>query len=583
MAKFNTVRQGELLLSGGAWDNHIQAVSELPDPLETDTGSVYFLTEYSRNCAPGRIYILRDIEGEKKWWDLAIQERGKLAAPTGFWKRITSDSIALHWEDPEDTVDPEDSFNNATWDHDVIIRKYATTEADGPQNIYDGEIVGYSTVRNQYKEGLGFVHGPIDVEDTHYYYRVFSVTKGGVATPTTLALRTSWTWPEIHEIVQMGNHREIFRVGDIFPMPEHKVYGTLHARIVDFDRNGTQSITFMIEEVIGCGREGQEENIMFDNKELEFAATKDTNVKANKTYYDDDLNPFDPEDFDEDEPYQIGAPIRRVFPDADVIYEEHPATRYFVNLAANGTEKAQRLLENCTECGSNIWSQSNLRQWLSSTVAASGSLLDENFDYTHTEYSGYTSGWFQSSTYFDLAPATPEGVHYTDTIPFMAGFVESAQEEFLQYIVAGLGNTNLNNYDAGRNTSVTDDAVTVGKSNNELISLGGFWLPSFSEVYGTVATKGKNGIDEAPLEEGSTFRYFISGGQDARVRYGYFTGRPCNWMLRSPDRTTVSSVYYVPGYTVDPADQDAICLSCSAFKLETDTLKVGICPCFNFG
>lgn len=580
MAKFNTIRQGDLLLTGSEWDNHVQAVKELPDPTKTDVGTVYFLTQYSRNCSPGKIYILRDIDGEKNWWDLAIQEHGKLAPPTGLWKRITADSIALHWEDPEDTVDPEDSFNNATWAYDVIVRKYAASEATGPQDIYDGEIVGYSTVRNQYKDGLGFVHGPIDVEDTHYYYRVFSVTKGGVATPTTNALRTSWTWPEIHDIIQSGSHQATFRVGDVFPMPEHSVYGTLHARIVDFDRTGSPSITFMIEEVIGCGRQGQEENIMFDNKELAFAITADTHVKTNKDYYDESLTPFSPEDFDEDEQY-YGAPIAQVFQD-ELVYELHPATRYFVN-TASGTEAAVRALQNVTLCGSNIWSQSNLRQWLSLRTDATGTLFSEDFDYSVAEnITAHTNGWFASKTRFDLEPASPDAVHYMDVKPFIAGFKEGAQEEFLQYLVAGAGTVSLNDYDAGRSTGAMDDAVTISKLTSELIAMEGFWLPSFSEVYGRVPTAGLNGPSQHGGEEGRVFQYFAGTTSESRLRYGYFSGRPCNWQLRSPDQTTVGHVYYVPGYEVDLTTSESLCISCPAHRSEDDPLKVGICPCFHF-
>ena len=126
---FRTFEQRDKVLTGLASKGYVRATPVLPEAYATEPGTVYLLTKFCRDYVPGIIYICNEIDGKRMWMDISIAELGHLPKPTDFWKRITKDAIILHWESPEDVVDPENSWNNATWDYEVIVRKFGTVRS----------------------------------------------------------------------------------------------------------------------------------------------------------------------------------------------------------------------------------------------------------------------------------------------------------------------------------------------------------------------------------------------------------------------------------------------------------------------
>ena len=386
---FRTFEQRDKVLTGLAHKGYVRATPVLPEASVTEPGTVYLLTKFCRDYVPGIIYICNEIDGKRMWMDITIAEIGHLPKPTDFWKRITKDAIILHWESPESVVDPTDPWKNATWDYEVIVRKFGKE----PQTPEDGEILGYSTVRNQYDDGSDGFIVPLDEDDPDYdyHYAVFACTRSNVFTRSDV-LRGSWTWPEIKEQVNAGTYKRAFRVGDVIPMPDHALFGVLHAVIVDFDRapntsnESTNSIVFQIKEVLG--------NMSFDNAELEYARTSDTVFMRNKQYWLkrtdgelEEINVVEVRPSDASIAY-IGGSIaswrqRHIsidyvsdeFTDDNgriegypIVYSKHPSLLYWAesdDQSHDDIDRWERWMQSCIHCGDSNWHYSNIRDWLS--------------------------------------------------------------------------------------------------------------------------------------------------------------------------------------------------------------------------
>ena len=387
---FRTFEQRDKVLTGLASKGYVRATPVLPPEDKTEVGSVYLLTKFCRDFVPGIIYILNEIDGVKMWMDITVSQIGHLPKAIDFWKRITKDSIILHWTSPENVVDQEDEWKNATWDYDVVVRKFG----EDPSSPEDGEILGYSTIHSQYApEDHGFIV-PLseDDPDYDYHYAVFSCTISNVWTRSDV-LKGSWDWQEIKDVVNANKHRRAFRVGDVIPMPDHRLFGVLHAVIMDFDRapsttnGGTPSIFFQIQEVLG--------NMSFDNRELEYARTSDIAFMRNRDYFvkttEGEMIPievFETKDTDPTRAF-IGGSIqdwrsRHISIDYvsdtytdeygringyPIVYVMHPSIAYWV---ANDTNPIhpeidpwERWYQSCIWCGDSNYRFSNMREWLS--------------------------------------------------------------------------------------------------------------------------------------------------------------------------------------------------------------------------
>lgn len=658
--KFGNIPRNERLYLKSDLEGYILAVDKLDDPMSLETGLCRFLLKYcvigDDDYVPGRIYIIRELpvdgdNGEtsvkKVWMDISITELGKLDPPENVWKRITADSIILHWRSPLDKVDTENSFNSATWDHDVVVRK----RGSAPTSPNDGEVVGYSSIRSGRKESngtlvvdtsvqydedtLGFVH-PVDPTiDQNYFYRIFSVTRSGMYTGSTESLRSSWTWEEISNEISSTSgdtiyrYKKIFRIGDIFPMPTHKKYGTLHAQIVSFqhseDSNGYKphSITFMTQEVLGYDEYGCG-GMSFSNMELAYAPTGDTRFKRNKTYYVYDGSTGQFREYDFTRLYEIGASIPTSSNDsrdgriALDIFELNPSILYFKNdsgIVRAGEDVSDQLF---TLCGNGAWIGSSISTWMNTDVRYN----EDTTLKTHLEYDGYKpysaynetdqdkwygyrisghlsadqidwkhtrNGWFISTKggYHKLAPCYDDSAHIIDTPLFCSGFTTHDGSVFLDRITSVRNTVITDQYVNRKRRSTDDDSVTTDTVYSSVVINSKFWLPSYEEIYGTRPIYGYRGavstIGMSSVHESTRFELFNPGEYSNynrlnRVKYD-INGDPCAWWTRSIDPTSPGRVYFVDNILPDTDMASNVNITCTAHRSKTDK-AVGAALCF---
>ena len=557
--KFGEIRQPEQLIDPGDLSGYIYAVDQLPDPSSVKVETCRFLLKYQEigdnSYSPGIIYIVRVIDGEPTWIDISLTERGTLSEPTRFWKRLTQDSIVLHWNSPEDMIDSVDPFESATWDHEVIVRK----RGEAPSSPTDGEIVGYSAVKNQYdSESTGFVH-PLDPSyDKDFYYRVFAITKGGKYSGSE-SLKSSWTWRDIKTEIgrtegewNAGLYKKMFKIGDVFPLPIHSKYGELKAQIVDckYSERRTinpdtgagvisnpESLTFMITTVLGSDYNGQG-GMSFDNKELKYASTLDTVFKSGKKYFVrsavskenatsvDDL--FREYDFTVD--YMVGEPIPESVESSkdgryrNNIYEFNPSIRYFQNDRSLILYEKDVSDQTFDKVGNGSYIESNIRMWLNTndpsetrlsydgyleagaydTDKYKWKIVDEETRLMESLSVSYWSdprnGWFYSPTNLhDVAPEDPTSAHYIDVPLFMHGFDTEDGREFLNCIMPASVKTMSDQYVYRTIKTITSD-TTVSITNVMRRNSDKFWIPSFWEIFGKLPSYGFNGdINYQPL------------------------------------------------------------------------------------
>lgn len=616
MAKrFGQIGQFERILGTDALKGYVEGIDELPLEDSVDIGTCYLLLNYQKrgdkSYLPGVIYVLHVLDGERVWMDASDLEDGQLDPPTNIWKRLAPDAIVLHWDSPSSKTDPDEPYHNATWAYDVVVRKHYSA----PTSVDDGEVVGYSTTRNQYdSNSTGFIHG-IDPEDPDYYYLVFSVTKGGVATPAAQAVRTCWTWPEVQEQIRNKRHRICFRIGDIIPLPEHRIFGKLHAQIMAFDYavrtqlnssgiyedSNPDSITFMIVEVL--------DNLSFDNKELMLAKCNDEAWKANKTYFykDPDTGVIDVLDL-EAHYYSIGAYIPNYDDHGKVLkdnlLEYNASIRYFRDMDTVLPSMTPAAKELCCAPvgGCASWNVSNIRQWLNlSQSGATEEAVEAAFnaysgkleeDYPDDWY-GERNGWFTAPTgrVHDVAPASISSAHYVDLPRFQDGFING--KSFLATLMNSAIVTIADQYVHMPIREMEDDDTAITGIINDSTNYRGafktnerFWLPSFEEIYGRKPKIGTNGLIDTTYtqntSEGKQFPFFANGAnRQSRIKYTA-DGEQMGWYLRSCDPTAPNRLYYVDPIAATQADNStAVETTCTAHRITGgDEKKIGPAVCF---
>lgn len=284
MQALNTVQLKDRLLFAEDVANAIQVVEELPEASKEYVDTVLFLGraigsvdewgKFYKCTAYYKVDPATGLKYEAYRWDKfesnSTKKLGEFTTPLTVIRTEQTDScttVRLNWGEPADIAAVAgDANSSAYWLYSVIVRKRGT---EVPTSTRDGEIVGYSSTRNQYKTGTGFVdifHGA-DVD--RFSYNVFAVTTTGVESPAVEPGGSAeLTWAEIQKRVDAGRGGEIFAVGDTVTV-NHSVYGELELQVVGFD-NATvtaatskahpHTVTLMSRNVIG--------RVPYDVKEL---------------------------------------------------------------------------------------------------------------------------------------------------------------------------------------------------------------------------------------------------------------------------------------------------------------------------
>lgn len=439
MKKLSDLAEAELILRESDMKEHVKPIDRLPEPCEALYGTAYVVVSYNPDIIPANTYKCVREGSQFVWKRINYREDDKLAAPTNLWANTKRDettgraTVRIHWKDPEDT-------DTAHWAYSVVVRKCGGK----PTSIYDGEIVGYSSIRNQYAYKDGMIDsidaGNVDEsdiidtdegsqtvdEDYLYHYNVFAVTVyGQVSFDYDQACGPTLTWKKFSELIKLGIAQYAIELGDVVEIV-HEDFGHIcfqavafnNARVRD-ERTGLpytpNSVTFMACDVLFRGS--------FDHKEKELAPTQDTTWDPRKIYYDSDGTVI------VDRSVSIAA------------YNSNPNT---------GTVCEKNPAPFASSYGCNAWDISNSRAWLNGT----------------------TRNWFTAKTIFDQYSSdfTRDGTYGTRTKQF-GGFLGGMPSDLREVLATCVVRTTVPIWRGGDGSSYeeTDDII---------------FLPSYIELFG---------------------------------------------------------------------------------------------------
>ena len=277
MTILSDIERADSLISEDQMAQLIKPVDKLPEATEEQEGKAYILVHRELGRHLAHTYKCVRVGRGFDWKLINYREDGNLDNVTQLWANSViheSDGTAtvkLHWNDPEDKPD-------AHWAYSVIVKKLG---AD-PTSPYDGEVVGYSTVRDQYAGKTGFIDtidgntitdediidngehddGTVIIDDKQYHYNVFAFTTFGHWTGANKCCGPTLTWEKFQELVREGIADHAVDLGDLIRV-YHETFGFIDFEVVDFNhavivRDGivlsdVPSVTFMSKDVLFRG------------------------------------------------------------------------------------------------------------------------------------------------------------------------------------------------------------------------------------------------------------------------------------------------------------------------------------------
>ena len=262
MKKLNQIGLGEAIIATDELDGVVPVVSNLDAGSSALYGKTFFLTANrhvplivegalagSQFLVSGKIYKcvmyyhLNPITGrrteEYKWEQVTFKENGKLKAISEHNITVIENAssqgggytVKLNWSEQADVVNPLDGRDNAVWAYTVVVRKKGKTM---PKTPYDGDIVGYSSKRDQYRTKASFYDY---IPDTDYKYNIFEVTRYGIATGLGDSGGAETDWIRLRDSIRDGTSG-LF-LGAVITV-QHEVYGDLDLQVVDMRENDSQ-------------------------------------------------------------------------------------------------------------------------------------------------------------------------------------------------------------------------------------------------------------------------------------------------------------------------------------------------------
>lgn len=277
MTILSDLERADSLITEDQMAQLIKPIDKLPIANEEQEGKTYILVHREQGRHLAHTYKCVAINGGYDWMLINYREDGKLGNVTQLWANSVihendgTATVKIHWNDPEDKPD-------AHWAYSVIVKKLGA----GPSSPYDGEIVGYSTVRDQYSGKQGFIdtidgstitdediidngeHDPdtVVVEDNQYHYNVFAFSTFGHWTGADKCCGPTLTWEKFQELVREGIADHAVDLGDLIRV-YHETFGFIDFEVVDFNhavivRDGQvldnePSVTFMSKDVLFRG------------------------------------------------------------------------------------------------------------------------------------------------------------------------------------------------------------------------------------------------------------------------------------------------------------------------------------------
>ena len=525
MKRLSDVKRGERILTEGDMIECVHPIDELPPPSAEHLNKVYLLTKYQNGYIAAFTYKCRLIDSGYKWVEVNYYEKDPTAPCTRLWATSVRNSntgratVRVHWEDPADT-------ENTHWAYSVLVKKLGSV----PTCIHDGEIVGYSSVRNQYAGKLGMldsidvdtVDDTTDCEDdnddiiddsvmnspvaksTRYYYNVFPVSVFNIEGPgIDGGCTATLTWRKFQELVQQGIASHALDIGDCVSV-KWKYDGTRYIH-VDFevvafdnanlvDTTKQHSVTFMAKRALF--------RASFDAPETEFTLSEDT-AWLDKTYYH--YNPATGEHsvVDTSNPnITMLTPKQRNTPvDAFSVWERNPCP-------------------NSGTYGRNSWDDSNARQWANSLVDTVDWFTPQHL---HDKYSDdpTTAAAYGGTVYINGE---------TSVVKFI-GFLAALDPD----LVAVMADVKINTTDP--HWKREGDELTMTETIDKV------FFPSYVELFG------RNDelfpVNDINKDEGKQFDIYAENKTNTRLKCimpnfnttldeTYEENNLCNWYMRSP-------------------------------------------------
>ena len=262
MKKLNQIGLGEEIVATDELDGVVSVVNNLNAASASLQGKSFFLTANryvplivegslagSQFLVSGKIYqcvmyyYLNPITGrrteEYKWEQVTFKENGKLRAISTYNISVIENAssqgggctVKMNWVEQADVVNALDGRDNAVWAYTIVVRKRGSTM---PKTPYDGDVVGYSSKRNQYQGALSFYDY---IPDSNYKYNIFEVTRYGIATGLGDSGGTETDWIRLRDSIRDGTSG-LF-LGAVITV-QHEVYGDLDLQVVDMRENDSQ-------------------------------------------------------------------------------------------------------------------------------------------------------------------------------------------------------------------------------------------------------------------------------------------------------------------------------------------------------
>lgn len=508
MKELSKLVHADQILVEKDFDGLIQPVDELKD--DAPVGKYVILTKFlGKDFRAGNTY-----RKTETGWELvnyhepdALGSFGLVYANSIRHDESGTATVYIHWTDPVDT-------DTAFWHHTVLVRRKGPSTPDDPfpQSIDDGEIVGYSSIRNQYKSGgTPFVdtidgdsvddsdvidpstgHTEVPIED-QYFYRLFAVTRYGVVSAINSGFKPTLDWETLRDLVRRGYGPDVAPLGSIFVVHHKHLDIDLNFEVVDYDHSdasplgkdehgnwiahalnedGTvfRSLVLMLKDVMFRGS--------FDDRELPYALSTDESCIESKAYYKKDpvSETYSP----------ISQTDRGVSP-KNHWYERNPA----IIFSSDGTTIL-------TNLGRNTWHQSNTRFWLNSNAE---DWWQEFKDKLAIKRDDPTKDPNNHYSIFEDYKSTNDIAKYA-RFPIKQGFLLGLPDDFRNVLAPTNVRTLANRLFETSGFGITQDYV---------------FLPSFHELFGD-----KNGIGEdssyPDLREGVQFDIYTKKATNTRQR-----------------------------------------------------------------
>lgn len=411
MKTLNELERSEQILTAKDMREMIHPIDKLPTASESLLGQIYILSTHQEGgYIAGKTYqCVKD--GSRYIWKMVNYYEAEPTAPcTNIWATSVRDpstskaTIFIHWTDPEDT-------DTAHWDHSVIVKK----KGNIPMNIHDGEIVGYSSIRNQYSKKNGFIDS-IDIDcvddndiledleieitseyvpttDEHrninkqyfvtdgtgyreaaagdfddegdfapeltyyedpnrYYYNIFSVSKFGIWIAGN-GCGSSLSWKKFQELVQNGVGKYALDIGDIVQVR--------HDGLVISHDDLDPTIDFQVVAYDNNIPEGKSHSVTFMACDVLFRGSFDHKELEFAVTQDETWDPYKAYYTKSGSEYTvISSGIRLMNLLKDYNTTTNPVYERSWNTSTHSASN------NPSIYGRNTWKDSNARQWLNS-------------------------------------------------------------------------------------------------------------------------------------------------------------------------------------------------------------------------